>query len=70
MYIELNVEVRAKTRLHNVGIKHIFSCINVCQVTLETLKPDGEARGFEHLPKGPGERNTFKNNAYYITSAN
>ena len=39
----------------NIGIKHGFSCINVRQVPWEVLKTEAEGRGFQHLPRGPGE---------------
>ena len=34
-----------------IGIKHGFSCINVCQVPREVLKTEAEGRGFQHLPR-------------------
>ena len=54
-------------RVHIIGIKHGFSCINVCQVPREVLKteaegPEGgvENRGprprFSTPPSGPGKR--------------
>ena len=39
----------------NIGIKHGISCINVRQVPWEVLKTEAEGRGFQHLPRGPGE---------------
>ena len=39
----------------NIGIKHIFSCINIRQVSWEVLKTEAEGRGFQTPPKGPGE---------------
>ena len=35
----------------NIGIKHGFPCINVCQVPREVLKTEAEGRGFQHLPR-------------------
>ena len=47
----------------NIGIKHGFPCINVCQVPREMLKTeavDVENRGrrprFSTSPEGPGKR--------------
>ena len=33
----------------NIGIKHAFPCINVCQVPREMLKTEAEGRGFQHF---------------------
>ena len=35
----------------NIGIKHGFSCINVCQVPRELLKTSAFGLGFQHLPR-------------------
>ena len=44
----------------NIGIKHGFRCINVCQVPREMLKTDAIGRGrrprFSTSPEGPGKR--------------
>ena len=34
-----------------IGIKHVFPCINVCQVPRELLKTQAEGRGFKQLPR-------------------
>ena len=44
-----------KRHVTNIGIKHGFSCINIRQVPWEVLKTEAEGRGFQHLPKRPGE---------------
>ena len=33
----------------NIGIKHGFSYINICQVPREMLKTEAAGRGFQHL---------------------
>ena len=48
--------------IHNIGIKHVFSCINVCQVPREVLKTEAEGRGFQHLPRGLANVNVLENN--------
>ena len=35
----------------NIGIKHGFPCINVCQVPREMLKTEAVGLGFQHLPR-------------------
>ena len=35
----------------NIGIKHDFPIINIRKVPREVLKTEGEARGFQHLPR-------------------
>ena len=37
--------------LHNIGIKHAFSCISVRQVTEEVLKSNAKGRGFQHFSR-------------------
>ena len=34
-----------------IGIKHVFPCINVCQVPRKLLKTEAEGRGFQQLPR-------------------
>ena len=34
-----------------IGIKHDFPFINIRKVPREVLKTEGEARGFQHLPR-------------------
>ena len=47
---------------NNIGIKHGFSCINVCQVPREVLKTEAEGRGFQHLPRDLANVNVLENN--------
>ena len=42
--------------LFTIGIKHCFSCINVCQVRREVLKTEAEGRGSQHLPRDLAKR--------------
>ena len=44
----------------NIGIKHVFSCINIRQVPLEVLKTEAEGRGFQHLPRDLANVNALK----------
>ena len=46
---------------YNIGIKHVFSCINIRQVPWEVLKTEAEGRGFQHLPRDLVNVNAFKN---------
>ena len=48
--------------LFNIGIKHGFSCINVCQVPREMLKIEAEGRGFQQLPRDLANFNALENN--------
>ena len=34
-----------------IGIKHVFSCINIRQVPWEVLKTEASGFGFQHLPR-------------------
>ena len=45
---------------HNIGIKHVFSFINIHQVPWEVLKTEAEGRGFQHLPKYLANVNALK----------
>ena len=47
---------------YNIGIKHGFSCINVCQVPREVLKTEAEGRGFQHLPRDLANVTVLENN--------
>ena len=46
----------------NIGIKHCFSCINVCQVPREVSKTEAEGRVFQHLPRDLANVNVLENN--------
>ena len=47
---------------NNIGIKHGFPCINVCQVPREMLKTEAEGRGFQQLPRDLANVNALENN--------
>ena len=49
------------TECMNIGIKHGFSCINICLVPWEVLKTEAEGRGFQHLPRDLANVNAFQN---------
>ena len=51
-----------KKNYYNIGIKHGFPCINVCQVTREMLKTEAVGRGFQHLPRDLANVNVLENN--------
>ena len=51
-----------KQMLHNIGIKHGFPCINVCQVRREMSKTEAVGRGFQHLPRDLANVNVLENN--------
>ena len=55
------VTCKAVARRINIGIKHGFSCINVCQVPREVLKTEAEGRGFQHLPRDLANVNVLEN---------
>ena len=46
----------------NIGIKHGFPCIYVCQVPREMLKTEAVGRGFQHLPRDLANVNVLENN--------
>ena len=48
--------------VNNIGIKHGFPCINVCQVPREMLKTEAVGRGFQHLPRDLANVNVLENN--------
>ena len=46
---------------NNIGIKHGFPCINVCQVPREMLKNEAEGRGFQQVPRDLANVNALEN---------
>ena len=48
--------------IFNIGIKHGFPCINVCQVPREMLKTEAVGRVFQHLPRDLANVNVLENN--------
>ena len=50
------------TSLVNIGIKHGFPCINVCQVPREMLKTEAEGRGFQQLQRDLANVNVLEDN--------
>ena len=49
-----------ESRRFNIGIKHVFSCINIRWVPREVLKTEVAARGFQHRPRIPANVNARK----------
>ena len=47
---------------YNIGIKHGFPCINVCQVPRVMLKTETKGRGFQHFPRDLVNVNTLEIN--------
>ena len=37
--------------IYIIGIKYVFSCINIRQIPREVLKTEAGGRGFQHLPR-------------------
>ena len=58
----LTKKKKKKTELHNIGIKHVFPCINVCQVPRELLKTEAKGRGFQQLPRDLANVNALEKN--------
>ena len=56
----------SKFNAFNIGIKHAFSCINVCQVPREMLKTEAEGRDFQQLPRVLANVNTLENNVWSL----
>ena len=50
----------------NIGIKHGFPCINVCQVPREMLKTEAEGRGFQQLLRDLANVNALENNVWSL----
>ena len=46
----------------NIGIKHGFPCVNVCQVPRGMLKNAAYGLGFQHLPRDLANVNVLENN--------
>ena len=44
-----------------IGIKHVFTCINIRWVPRDVLKTEGAARGFQHRPRDSANVNARKN---------
>ena len=55
-------DLKEQIILFNIGIKHGFPCINVCQVQREMLKTEAVGRGFQHLPRDRVNVNVLENN--------
>ena len=50
----------------NIGIKHDFPFINIRKVSREVLKTEGEARGFQHLPRDLANVNEWQNHVWSL----
>ena len=50
----------------NIGIKHDFPFINIRKVPREVLKIEGEARGFQHLPRDLANVNEWQNHVWSL----
>ena len=61
-HIVFDCKVPLKFSVVNIGIKHGFPCINVCQVPREMLKTEAVGRGFQHLPRDLANVNVLEKN--------
>ena len=43
----------------NIGIEHVFLCIEVCQRQRDLVKTEGEAQGLQHFPRDLANTNAF-----------
>ena len=50
----------------NIGIKHDFPFINIRKVPREVLKTEGEARGFQHLPRDLADVHEWQNHVWSL----
>ena len=50
----------------NIGIKHDFPFINIRKVPREMLKTEGEARGFQHLPRDLAPINEWQSHVWSL----
>ena len=55
------VSETSEENFFNIGIKHGFPCINVCQVPREMLRTEAVGRGFQHLPRDLANVNVLEN---------
>ena len=54
------------TTCFNIGIKHGFPCVNICQVPWEVLKTEAEGCDFQHLPKDLANVNALKDHVWSL----
>ena len=50
----------------NIGIKHDFPFINIRKVSSEVLKTEGEARGFQYLPRDLANVSEWQNHGWSL----
>ena len=50
----------------NIGIKHAFPCINICQVPREVLKTEVEDRSFQLFPRDRANVNALENHVWSL----
>ena len=59
------VHLGSLIRAFTIGIKHGYTCINICQVPWEVLKTKA-GRGFQYLPRDLVNVNALKNHVWSL----
>ena len=52
----------------NIGITHVFSCINICRNHRKLLEHEAVRRVFKYLPRGPASVNAMKQTCVIVIS--
>ena len=53
----------------NIGITHVFSCINICQVPRMLFEHEADRPSVQHHPKDPASVNAMKQTCMIVILA-
>ena len=53
----------------NIGITHVFSCINICRVPRMLFEHEADRPSFQHHPRDPASVNAMKQTCVIVILA-
>ena len=61
--------VSRKKQAYNIGIAHVFSCINICRVSRMLFEYEAERPSVHHHPRDPASVNAMKQTCVIVILA-
>ena len=60
---------QAKMQLTNIGITHVFSCINICRAPRMLFEHEADRPSVQHHPRDPASVNAMKQTCVIVILA-
>ena len=64
-----NITIRPYEKHNNIGITHVFSCINICRVPRMLFEHEADRPSVQHHPRDPASVNAMKQTCVIVILA-